>query len=373
MQITTTPMPDGKRIRIDFAYDRDLVAAVRDIPGAKFDGRTKSWSISTRYAKRLEGLHAAKAGADAAYEALFESYRDPVRMAAGRLVDVYFDRPARTVRITPIGGTYLGAVGRIQGAKSMRSYSNKFEGYLVPAPSAEAFDVLVAALTDVVAEHRRQVEAARIDGEQRRIARQEAAERERAEKAAKAEADRLAGRGRYGTLAERAPDVGTVLRLGSEVVRITGHGKTFYLDDSSSSMGWPVGHEGERACYAYYERATDAEVVALEEREAQAERETGIRRRRAAAIKTVEDSSDRPHVGHVPEGETIWKDGRSSILGYTPSIVLTPDGWLWYVLYDGTDGAAWGDYNLGYNTRGCRHPATPELIAAIRGKDTEPR
>jgi hypothetical protein len=54
------------------------------------------------------------------------------------------------------------------------------------------------------------------------------------------------------------------------------------------------------------------------------------------------------------------------LVGYEKSIVPTADGWLWHVVYDGSDGAAWGDYNLGYKTRGSRLQATADLVAAIR-------
>ena len=68
-------------------------------------------------------------------------------------------------------------------------------------------------------------------------------------------------------------------------------------------------------------------------------------------------------------------DGRTVVAHYCPRIFVLQfssalcagsDGWLWHVVYDGSDGAAWGDYNLGYNTRGSRLQATGDLVAAIR-------
>jgi hypothetical protein len=164
----------------------------------------------------------------------------------------------------------------------------------------------------------------------------------------------------------RAPAKGAVIRRGGKIVRITDHGKSWRGDDDLSSMGGPIGAEGEQVCYVYYEPATPAEEEKFLEAEHAKESAQQRHRERAAAIAQVRGSHDAPHVGHVPHGEVIWKDEKSIATGYGEKIIHTPDGWLWHVVYDGTDGGAWGDYNLGYNTHGARLKATPELIASIK-------
>lgn len=174
---------------------------------------------------------------------------------------------------------------------------------------------------------------------------------------------------RYVVLASAAPAVGTAVRLYSRVVVIESLGKMFRADENISSIGGPIGAEGEWVRYAYYREATAEEAAALEAAEAERAEAARTARARAEAIRTVAGSTDAPALGHAPDGEIIWSDDRHAVTGYRCWIVLTPDGWLWHVTYDGSDGAAWGDYNCGYNTRGSRMRATDELVAAIRKEE----
>ncbi|MDR0809541.1 MAG: hypothetical protein LBE86_10540 [Gemmobacter sp.] len=52
-------------------------------------------------------------------------------------------------------------------------------------------------------------------------------------------------------------------------------------------------------------------------------------------------------------------------LPYRRWIALGSDGWLYHLTHDGSDGAAWGNYNAGDNTRARCIPADPGLISAI--------
>lgn len=171
---------------------------------------------------------------------------------------------------------------------------------------------------------------------------------------------------RYIVLAGDAPRPGDVIRLGGDVIVIDGLGERWRADDELSSIGGPFGCEGEWVRYAYYRLATAEEAAALESREAAA----ADRARRLAAqreaIAMIAASDDRPALGGEPAGEIIWRDDSAAASGYATRVVLTPDGHLWHITYDGSDGAAWGEYNLGYNTHGGRIPATPDLVAAIR-------
>lgn len=150
-------------------------------------------------------------------------------------------------------------------------------------------------------------------------------------------------------------------------VTIESHGKGWCADDDTSSLGGPVGCEGERVCYVYYRNANDSETATFEAAEAVAKATAEKAAARREAIATVSRSTDCPHVGSEPDGEIIWRDDRSATVGYSTRVILTADGWLWHVTYDGSDGAAWGEYNLGHNTRGGRVIATAELINAIKG------
>ena len=292
MSVRMTSLESGKRIYLEFPYNAELVALVKTIPGAKFDGPSKSWHVAKRYSAQ-----------------------------AARFAE--------------------------QAAPILRQQS-------------------VDELAERARAAQRRSEAQRVRQAEWDREREERNARYAAERLAKAEEDRAAGRGRIGTLERETPTVGTVLRHGASVVRITGHGKSWRLNDESSSMGWPVGCEGERACYAYYERASEAEIAAFEQRETEAAAEAETNRKRRNAIYAISKSTDAPVVGAVPEGETIYSDDHNALQGYRSWIVLTPDGWLWSLTYDGSDGATWGDYNCGYNTRGVRLPATPELVSAIR-------
>ncbi|MDQ0507443.1 hypothetical protein [Xanthobacter agilis] len=173
---------------------------------------------------------------------------------------------------------------------------------------------------------------------------------------------------RYVVLASKAPVVGATVRLYGNPVTVESLGKLFRADDELSSRGGPIGAEGEWVRYAYYRDATAAEMAVLEATETKRAEAARIARAQAEAIHTVAASADAPELGHAPEGEVIWRDDRHAVTGYRRWVVLTADGWLWHITYDGSDGAMWGDYNCGYNSQGTRVPARDDLVAAIRGQ-----
>lgn len=167
-------------------------------------------------------------------------------------------------------------------------------------------------------------------------------------------------------LSSQAPRPGaTIRRLGRALV-VESLGREFRADENTSSIGGPIGAEGESVRYAYCREATADEEAALLAREEEIARGEAVMQSRSQAVRTVAASTDAPQIGDAPEGEVIWRDDSSGPTGYRRWIVLTPDGWLWYLTYDGTDGGAWGMFNCGYNTMGVRSPAIPELIAALR-------
>ncbi|GGD24228.1 hypothetical protein [Aureimonas glaciei] len=354
MNLATNLTKDGKRIQVRFTYDAALVSAVKRIPGAKWDSAYRCWSIAKRYEKQLASLADMQASAETCYVDLAKSYSEKLRLTATH-ASVSIDVRERTATVRPVNGVYLGAVGTMRGSRSFKE-NERFGGYTVPLGDASRFDVLVEQLGEVVASHKRKLEAAKAAEQERARARVEAAEQ-----------DRATGRSRFGTLLSRAPAVGAIMRRGENIVRITGHGRSFRLDDESSSMGWPSGCEGELACYAYYENAIAEEIETFEAAEEKARVAKEIVSRRRAAIARIEKSDDRPDIGAEPEGEVLWRDDSHALGGFRRWIVLTPDGWLWSVTYMGGDGDTWIQKNCGYCTSGSRLPSTPELVSALRG------
>jgi len=356
MSISTQLTPDRKRIQISFPYDPALVEKVKSIPGAKWDRDCRVWTISTRYQKHLDELTAAG----------HQSSGEFINALGKRANEIKEACPQLNVKIDLLA---TGCVIQVSGRAHMRPIKIAIPaarwiegtGYRIEVSTMDRVDKLIAALRDIQATHEESVELMNRITEENRIQREE----EAAEKAA---ADTAAGRGRMGVLVRSAPAIGTVLRHGGVVVRITGHGKQFYLGEDDASMGWGPGCEGEAACYAYYERASAEEIAALEAGETKAAEERRIADARRQAITTVAASPDMPDLGAVPEGETIWEDNAHRATGYRTWIVRTPDGWLWHLTYDGSDGGTWGMRNCGENTVGRRVPATDDLVAAIGGK-----
>lgn len=171
---------------------------------------------------------------------------------------------------------------------------------------------------------------------------------------------------RHVVRAATAPSAGDVLRHYGQVVVVESLGKAFRADDDLSSMGGPIGAEGEMVRYAYWRPASADEIEAFEARETQAAERSRIARERREAIAAVAAGEIGPEIGHIPEGEEIWADLTSAATGYTTRIILSSDGWLWHVTTDQSDGAAWGVYNLGYCTVGRRIRTEPTIVAAIR-------
>ena len=61
MTITTSPVPsEPNRVYVSFAYDPELVAKVKAIPGAKWNPTQKAWSVSKRYQNRIDELSPPK-------------------------------------------------------------------------------------------------------------------------------------------------------------------------------------------------------------------------------------------------------------------------------------------------------------------------
>ncbi|MEF2552806.1 hypothetical protein VQ042_15775 [Aurantimonas sp. A2-1-M11] len=378
MTITTSPVPsEPNRVYVGFPYGAELLARVKAIPGAKWNPTQRAWSVSKRYQKQIDELSPPKKEPTTnEFMKLFAS-----RMSESKAAYSLFD-------VTAVYG-YNNCHVSIASAVPLPSVDAAFpfekrsrRGYDLDIRKPAEIELALSALRAIgpaekeaaekVAAEKR-AEADRLLAEQaeiRRQKRQREAEEDRLRREARARnqaEDAAAGRGRMGVLVRSAPAIGTVMRHGGDVVRINGHGKQFYLGEDDASMGWGPGCEGERACYAYYERASADEAAALEAGENNAAEDRRIADTRRQAIATVAASPDMPDPGAVPDGEVIWEDNSNRATGYRTWIVQSLDGWLWHLTYDGSDGATWGMRNCGENTVGRRVSAADDLVAAIKG------
>lgn len=143
-------------------------------------------------------------------------------------------------------------------------------------------------------------------------------------------------------LCDRAPGIGAVQRYAGRVIVVESHGKRWRADESLSFIGGPVGVEGQWVCYVYFRLATSDEIIALEAREAADNEKAQAYRDQKAAIDEVEQSMDMPRIGREPDGEVLWEDRRHESVGCVRKIILAPDGHLWSVTRDSSDGAFGG-------------------------------
>lgn len=343
------------------AFPKDLarVADLRDsFPKARWSPADTAWHVPGKLGYR----RACKWAADAASGVDIEARRQLIEIAPRSryvrlgadhsIVDTLYDKSIVTMCKSLQGSWDADAkVWRIPGARL--------------AQLIEAMPE-IDRLADKAAAEKAAEDARREEARARQRA-QWAAEREQQAQQRAAERVKLEAH-RYIELSSRAPYVGqTLRRRDGTAITVASLGKEWVADDDLSSISNLVGCEGMHVRYVYWREPTSAEVTALEAREA-VEREAMERRHaQLQALKAVERSEDRPTVETTPEGEVLWRNDRSAITGYREWCVLTADGWLWHLIYDGSDGAAWGVYNAGHNTRGARMKATPELIAAIKG------
>jgi hypothetical protein len=184
-----------------------------------------------------------------------------------------------------------------------------------------------------------------------------------AQRARQAELDRRRFHVRY----DRAPRPGAVVRNGGEAVCVEDLGRPFRAADDGL---WNPEDEGQMFVYAYFRAATPEETAALEAGEAQAKADREVAQ---AASVILREPGEVIQVGSVPAGEVILDDHRG-LSGTRDWCVLSEDGqWIWRCAYRGLDGDTWGQFALGYNTRGDRIPATRERVAAFRAEDARAR
>jgi hypothetical protein len=364
---------------VSFPYDKARTAAFREaFPKARWLPTTKTWAAPGKLAYKRAVKWASEAEIA---ETQARRHTEAVRRDAefeGRAHEVdaaaalaHRRAEIRSARVRVAGASvsydfkYSEAAVSIAKTLPKARFDREARTWTWTAKSIADVEAIIAGCNRI-----RDIAAAQIEAEQQMKARLAAeAEAARAQEGAARDAHMSHVRShRFVALAASAPGVGAVLRRHGEVIVVESLGKTFRAGDDLSSLGGPIGAEGEWVRYVYFRAADAAETDELAARETAERAESARRNATRAAIDEIARSGDAPHVGAIPEGETIWRDDRARGTGYRRSIVLTSEGWLWHVVYDGSDGAAWGDYNLGYNTIGTRLRATPELLAAIRGE-----
>lgn len=365
---STQKFDDGATIHFKFeecltAEDRELVANFRKtFKKARYDGDAKTWFVSgvrayNRIVKWAEAAFEARAEAEAKKEQQHRDAEFEGRLHEVDVVEALKHRASEfkssQIKIThktvayKVAGLFSEQVREIARAADAK-FDKVLKSWIFTAKTMEDVDSMIQACNHIYEIRLAMIETEKQEREEREIKR-----RARWEKMH-----------RYIVIAQDAPDVGTTTRYRGELITITGYGKPWRADDDLSSMGGPVGCEGNLVRYAYYRDATADEVADFQGKEAAKAAESARRN----AVAKVAAGEAGPHLGEEPEGEVIWQDESNALVGYTTKIILTADNWLWHVTYDGTDGAAWGDYNCGYNTHGVRVPATTELIETIRGR-----
>ena len=97
--------PNRNRFCIIFQYDADLVAAVKQLPGARYDGNRRIWTVPAVHAQAVLDFGAQhNARIDAAVHALIESQTKAVAAASATT-----DAPADAVALLELPASIVGA------------------------------------------------------------------------------------------------------------------------------------------------------------------------------------------------------------------------------------------------------------------------
>jgi hypothetical protein len=171
--------------------------------------------------------------------------------------------------------------------------------------------------------------------------------------------------------------VGDAVMIMGKVAVVESFGREFRADDSFPSVHgsrW-LGHEGERARYAYTREATPAETEAYHVKQAAEKAEQQAKaaayNERATALRSVQERFNAAEVptglaGH-PKGETLLRlNQQSEIYGGGERFVLDADGkHLWRIIGNGADGDNWGANNVP-GAIAKRIPVDPDMLAQLQ-------
>jgi len=311
-------------------YEENLPAALKRL-GGTWDGGKKVWVIPADSLKKLDEMFARRAKAANSPEAVARR-----------------DAEQRKVAVT-----WLGYVE--EAAREGRLYENgvkKLRGELNIARWPE----LVERLDKAIANARQTRQGMEAGWAAEKAAKKAEGDRKHAEAAAHRDLFPV----------ENLPALNTPVRRGNAVVVYTGTGRAWYLSGEDGD-GWASPDCWDtQVAYAYWREATEAEITALVEREADAaalrQVASAQRQRITDAIQRITDANDRPEHPEVA-GEEVANT--RNIYGGGHRIVVGAD-WIWYVQGNGADGADWSANNLPGEIA-WRAPYSDELAAAIVG------
>lgn len=356
-----------KLLEVKFPYNKALVAAIKELPGAKWDAQRKAWIINAKWRKRLDAL---RAGADEIVAQGKAEHEAAVAQARG-----VFDRAkaeGRTVSTDHIKisidfemmevefATYQEDA--VQAMKSLGGkWNEKTRRWMVPLLKAEALEALMPELEQKVALATDRLRKMRQELEQERQREREERQKERDEWAV----------GSIVWLQQTAPQIGVPFRYRGEVKVATKSTRPFKVDlDAFHVEGGMPSLEEEWCVRIWLRDATDAEREAFERREAEAKAK---REARAAAVQAEQDLARRfTTEGEYPQGLSVFPQGEMlceidrhlKIYGGGREWRLA-DGYVWYMEGHGADGDDWSANNL-TSTRAWRMPADPETVQKLK-------
>jgi len=143
-----------------------------------------------------------------------------------------------------------------------------------------------------------------------------------------------------------SPPVGVPTKYRDGVVVFTSVGKTFRADEDTSSIGGPIGREGDKVAYFYYRDATPEEVKQYErsneEKQNRAAKIDAIKTTVSNVRKQITTDGERPEKAN-PEGEAVFDT--MNIYGGGDKFVVG-DKYIWYIRNNGADGDSWAGNNV---------------------------
>lgn len=355
VQVRMTPA--GRRVAaywVTTPYDPEIINALRAVPGARWLRDERTWSVPR---EQHEALIALLPVIDTRISVLSFIARVEHRLVRNRVAVAGGIIPAGAIVSYWITTPYDEAILEMIKALPSASWLPDERIWSVAARDRAA---LVEMLPQIDA---RLAARARTDQEAEAVRRVErVAERAKLE----------ARRDLY--LTGQAPDVGTIMRPGADqygpgadrIVVIEEHGKPWYLDAEDACMHPYRCYGGGRVVYVYHRPATEAEAAEYAQQMLETEADDRAADLLDEFIERVEASEEVINLGRVPDGEVLRSEERSEMYGLWWRLILDGEGRLWYVTYDGSDGGAWGMYNLGYNTRGSSLLLKADEISSLR-------
>ena len=336
-----------------------LPAFKKTFPNARFDWDKKTWTIlGVRAPKRAIDWKAEMDAAAAALadeqKAQAEKVLTEAAAAGGTLADRKCDLPEGVVvtgqMTVRYAFSYVDSAVSVARSLPGAGFKSTTKMWTFRATSVADIDAIISGCNRISSIVTAAHDAA--------VAQKRQQESERAVRKADVAASRYIER------ADRTPTIGKPIRRGSSVIVPTSLGKSWRADESMSSIGYSHDYDLAVVCYVYYRAATADETAAIEAEEVAFRAAAKIEKSRTEAVAEVSRGDAHDNGGQMPIGEVIYAESHAAGLEY--SVILTADGWLWHVTYDGTDGGMWGDYNCGYCRRGVRIKATDDLVRKIK-------